>query len=106
MRRAPRQRRQTLAARLNAVSLPTERGWVVSADGGLTLSRMVRGVAERYTLDAAALRSAEARWLAERAEALAQPLRRPATLKLDAQEAAVAGPATAYDRIIATAGAA
>ncbi len=41
-----------LAARLNAVSLPTERGWVVSADNGLTLSRTVRGVAERYALDA------------------------------------------------------
>ena len=44
-----------LAARLNAVSLPTERGWVVSADNGLTMSRMVRGVAERYALDAPAL---------------------------------------------------
>ena len=39
-------------ARLNAVSLPTERGWVVSADGGLTMSRTVRGVAERHALDA------------------------------------------------------
>ncbi len=90
-----------LAARLNAVSLPTERGWVVSADNGLTMSRMVRGVAERYTLDAAALRSAEARWLAERAEVLAQKIREPAKLKLDAQEVAVQGPASAYDRIIA-----
>jgi DNA gyrase subunit B len=90
-----------LVARLNAVSLPTERGWVVSADGGLTMSRMVRGVAERYTLDAASLRSAEARWLAERAEVLSQKFREPATLKLDAQEVAAAGPANAYDRIIA-----
>ena len=47
-------------AGLNAVSLPTERGWVVSADGGLTMSRMVRGVAERYTLDPASLRSEDA----------------------------------------------
>jgi DNA gyrase subunit B len=90
-----------LASRLNAVSLPTERGWVVSADNGLTMSRMVRGVAERYTLDAAALRSAEARWLAERAEVLAEKIREPAKLKLDAQEVAVQGPASAYDRIIA-----
>ena len=35
---------------------------------GLTLGRTVRGVAERYTLDPTALRSAEARWLADRAE--------------------------------------
>jgi DNA gyrase subunit B len=87
--------------RLNAVSLPTERGWVVSADNGLTLSRTVRGVAERYTLEPSALRSAEARWLAERATALAQRFSVPAKLKLDAQEPTVAGPASTYDRIIA-----
>jgi DNA gyrase subunit B len=73
-----------LAARLNAVSLPAERSWVVSANtgGGLTMGRMVRGVQERYTLDAAAMRSAEARWL-DRTEAIAH------------------GPATAFERIIA-----
>jgi DNA gyrase subunit B len=89
-----------LAARLNAVSLLNERGWVVSADGGLTMSRTVRGVAERHTLDAASLRSSEARWLDERAEVLARKFREPAKLKLDAQEVTVAGPASAFDRII------
>jgi DNA gyrase subunit B len=89
------------AARLNAVSLPTEQGWVVSADNGLTLSRTVRGVAERYTLDAAALRSAEARWLAERAAAFSARFETAAKLKLDSQEPSVAGPATAFDRVIA-----
>jgi DNA gyrase subunit B len=39
------------ATRLNAVLLPTKRGWVVSADNGLTLSGTVRGVAERYALE-------------------------------------------------------
>jgi DNA gyrase subunit B len=90
-----------LAGRLNAVSLPNERGWVVSADGGLTISRTVRGVAERHTLDGASLRSSEARWLDERAEVLATKFREPARLKLDAQEVTVAGPAAAFDRIIA-----
>ena len=90
-----------LAARLNAVSLPNERGWVVSADGGLTISRTVRGVAERHTLDGASLRSSEARWLDERAEVLGTKFREPARLKLDAQEVTVAGPAAAFDRIIA-----
>jgi DNA gyrase subunit B len=89
------------ASRLNAVSLPTEQGWVVSADNGLTLSRTVRGVAERYALEPSALRSAEARWLAERAGAFAQRFSVPARLKLDSQEPTVAGPATAYERIIA-----
>jgi DNA gyrase subunit B len=91
----------TLAARLNTVSLPTEQGWVVSADGGLTLSRTVRGVVERHTLDPAALRSAEARWLADRAEMLAGRFAEPARLKFETQEVALAGPATTYERVIA-----
>src|SRR5277367_6612859 len=61
-----------LVGRLNGVSLPTERGWVVAADGVLTLSRTVRGVMEKHGLDAAALRSAEARWLNDRAPAFAE----------------------------------
>jgi DNA gyrase subunit B len=95
------ERAQELVTRLNAVSLPTERGWVVAVDGGLTLSRTVRGVGERHTLDGASLRSAEARWLADRAEALATKFREPARLRLDAQEVTANGPASAFDRIIA-----
>jgi DNA gyrase subunit B len=90
-----------LAARLNGVSLPTEQGWVVSADGGLTMSRMVRGVAERYLIDGAALRSEDARRLDGLAEELGRRFSGPARLKLDAQEVSIAGPASAYDRIIA-----
>ncbi|MDE2197535.1 MAG: DNA topoisomerase (ATP-hydrolyzing) subunit B [Rhodospirillales bacterium] len=93
---------QALAQRLDAVSLPAERGWVVLADaGGLTLARTVRGVAERHVLDAAALRSAEARWLDERAEALAARFATPPRLRLDTQETVVTGPAGAFERIIA-----
>ncbi|MCX7375853.1 MAG: DNA topoisomerase (ATP-hydrolyzing) subunit B [Alphaproteobacteria bacterium] len=92
-----------LAARLNAVSLPAERSWVVSANsgGGLTLARTVRGVAEIHKLDAATMRSAEARWLNDRAEELARRFAEPALLALDRNEAQVAGPATAFERIIA-----
>jgi len=91
-----------LQARLDAISLPSERGWVVAADGDvLTAGRMVRGVAEKHVLDHAALRSAEARWLAERAEALAGRFAEPALLKLDGTETAVPGPASLYDRILA-----
>ncbi|MGE0222219.1 MAG: DNA topoisomerase (ATP-hydrolyzing) subunit B [Acetobacteraceae bacterium] len=89
------------AARLNAVSLPTEQGWVVSADGGLSLSRTVRGVAERHALEASALRSAEARWLADRAGMLAGRFATPALLKLDSREIHPAGPATTFDAILA-----
>jgi DNA gyrase subunit B len=93
---------QILARRLDEVSLPTERGWIVSADAaGLTLGRTVRGVGERYTLDAPALRSADARWLAERTAVFAGRFDTPALLRLDSQEARVAGPASAFERILA-----
>ena len=88
------------ARRLNAVSLPTEQGWVVSADSGVVLSRTVRGVAERHAVEASALRSAEARWLADRAPMLAERFGEPATLKLDSRESQPAGPASAFDSII------
>ncbi len=91
-----------LVQRLNAVSLPNERTWKVWADDrGLHLARTVRGVAERYSVDGGSLRSAEARWLAERAEALAGRFAEPAVLALDKAEIRVPGPATAFDRVLA-----
>jgi DNA gyrase subunit B len=90
-----------LASRLNAVSLPTERGWIVSADNGVTLSRTVRGVVEKHSLEPVALRSAEVHWLSERAEALAGRFGVPAELKLEQQMVEVAGPASAFERIMA-----
>ncbi|MGC8469583.1 MAG: DNA topoisomerase (ATP-hydrolyzing) subunit B, partial [Acetobacteraceae bacterium] len=91
-----------LARRLDAVSAPTERGWVAAADAaGLTLARVVRGVTEKHVLDPAALRSAEARWLAERTAALAARFAAPARLRLDTQEAEANGPASAFERILA-----
>ncbi len=92
---------QVLAARLDAVSAPAERGWIVAGDGtGLTMARVVRGVTEKHTLDLAALRSAESRWLAERAGELDRRFAAPARLLMDRQEATAAGPASAYDRIL------
>ncbi len=93
---------QTLVQRLNAISLPAERTWKVGSDAhGLTLARTVRGVAELHTLDTATLRSAEARWLADRAEPLQQRFSAPALLKLDREESPALGPASAFDRILA-----
>ena len=92
-----------LAARLNAISLPAERGWAVASDshGGLVLTRRVRGVSERHVLDVQTMRSAEARWLAERAEALRARFAEPATLKMGATEVQIVGPGTGFDRILA-----
>ncbi len=94
--------RSVLAARLAAISQPAERGWAVDAnDRGLTMRRMVRGVADWHSIDAGSLRSVEARWLFERGEALARRFDTPATLKLDRETVQVAGPASAFDRILA-----
>ena len=91
-----------LVIRLNAASQPSERTWMCSADErGLHFARVVRGVAERYTLEPGALRSSEARWLAEREEALHSRFAEPATLTFDKTEAKVAGPSTTFDRILA-----
>ncbi len=92
---------QDLAARLDAVALPRERGWKVAADASsLQIARVVRGVAERYSFDVAALRSAEARWLADRAERLANGFSTSATLKLDSLEVAMPGPASVFERML------
>ncbi len=92
---------QALVQRLDAVSLPAERSWKVAADAsGLTMARVVRGVAERHSLDAATLRSADARWLDERHEDLAVRFADPATLRMESTEATAAGPATAFERIL------
>jgi len=92
------ERDQALAARLNAYSLPTERGWVVTSDqSGVTLGRMVRGVAERYTVDAAVLRTSEARYLADRAPRLAALFGTDATLSIDGPAKPIHGPAALWD---------
>jgi DNA gyrase subunit B len=90
-----------LVTRLNAVSLPNERTWKAHADDrGLHLARTVRGVAEWHDIDMASLRSSEARWLSERVAALFSRFSEPATLGLDKAEMTVAGPASAFDRIL------
>jgi DNA gyrase subunit B len=93
---------EAFTRRLDAVSLPNERGWKVLADAdGLSFARTVRGVAEKYRLDAATLRSSEARFLADQAAALAARFATPARLRFGQQEVTAAGPATAYERILA-----
>ncbi len=84
-----------LAARLDALSAPTEKGWKVVVDrSGVTIARMVRGVGERFALDLAALRSSEARWLAERAAHFAGLFTEPLTLIQGETRRAAQGPAS------------
>ncbi|MGG5819330.1 DNA topoisomerase (ATP-hydrolyzing) subunit B [Falsiroseomonas sp. HW251] len=92
-----------LAQRLDALAPENERGWKATADGnGVSLYRVVRGVTERHALDAAALKSAEARWLDERREGFARDFAGgPAIMGFDASESAQHGPLMVWDRIIA-----
>jgi DNA gyrase subunit B len=91
---------QVLARRLDAIALPNERGWKVVAGTTLTMARTVRGVAEKHTLDAAALRGADGRWLDERRDALAKTWAEPAKLFLESTTTQVGGPLAAFDRIL------
>jgi DNA gyrase subunit B len=96
---------QALAQRLNALAPPDEARWIATAGPeGLELARTVRGVAERWRLDAATLRSAEARWLDERREVFASAYGAAdaATIGFDGSaSAAVHGPLAAFDRVLA-----
>ncbi len=93
-----------LAKRLNDLAAPTERGWMVDTNeaGGIVMRRSVRGVAERYTLDAALLRTADARYLAERAQRLAGMFGSDAVLTLDGRERPVHGPAQLKELLMTT----
>ena len=92
-----------LVARLNGISAPAERGWIVTSDeAGVKLGRTVRGVAEHYTLDAMTLRTTEARYLAERGEKLAEIFGEDATLSIDGGTTKpVHGPAAMWDTLLA-----
>ncbi|MCB8878827.1 DNA topoisomerase (ATP-hydrolyzing) subunit B [Acidisoma cellulosilytica] len=94
---------QALIERLNTLMLDGEAGWAATGDlmSGITITRRVRGVGERYTLDAATLRSADARWLSERRERIAAEFGEAAVMKLDNREEKVAGPAAAFEAILA-----
>jgi DNA gyrase subunit B len=88
---------------LNGISRPAERGWIATSDEtGVRIGRTVRGVAEHFTLDAASLRTAEARYLAERAERLAELFGPDATLSLDGgAPRPVHGPVAMWDALLA-----
>ena len=97
------ERAPVLQARLDAASLPNERGWKVAPteSGELRLARNVRGVGEVYTLDATLLRSVEARRLAAEEDVLAQDFASPAILTMDGNAHATNGPAALFDRVLA-----
>ena len=91
-----------LTVRLNALSPATERGWTGKLDdAGLKLGRTVRGVAERYALDPAALGGTDSAWLEERRASLIARYGAGVTLTFDGREDRLAGPFSSYERVLA-----
>ncbi|MGE4218256.1 MAG: DNA topoisomerase (ATP-hydrolyzing) subunit B [Alphaproteobacteria bacterium] len=91
-----------IARRLDALSDPLERGWTgVAENGDLILSRTLRGVTQRYRIDTALVRSAEARALDGMAAALQGRFgRHPQILTKDG-EMLVPGPVGLIDTLAA-----
>src|SRR5690606_16173196 len=78
---------QFIARRLNGLTPEAERGWEGTVqDGGFVFTRRLRGVTERHTIDAALMRSADARRLVEMAGELQRIYGRPALLKSKERE--------------------
>ncbi|MEZ5724064.1 MAG: DNA topoisomerase (ATP-hydrolyzing) subunit B [Paracoccaceae bacterium] len=83
-----------VAARLDLVAEEYERGWTgrPTQDGGIRLSRLLRGVEEARTLDGTMLRSAESRRLGAMTEPLQEVYAQPATLVRKDREVPIWGP--------------
>ncbi len=96
------ERAPVLQARLDETSPANERGWIVgpTEEGGLRLARTVRGVGEVYTLDAALLRSAEARWLSGDGSRVADDFQGSTKLSLDSLNLELTGPSMAFERVL------
>jgi DNA gyrase subunit B len=105
---------QEVARRLDALAPAAERGWTgelvlppgsapdaanVAIDG-IVFSRIVAGVAERRLLDAAAMKSAEARRLGERQAELLEAYRAPGRLAAKEKEFPITGPSALVEAIL------
>ncbi|MGH6924974.1 MAG: toprim domain-containing protein, partial [Propylenella sp.] len=99
-----RQAADYIARRLDILSEETERGWTGRFDeaSGLTFERIVRGVAEVQSIDAALLHSADARRLDQHAAHLQAVYLRPATLRRKEAETAIYGPRDLLEAVFST----
>ncbi|MFZ0693250.1 MAG: toprim domain-containing protein, partial [Alphaproteobacteria bacterium] len=91
-----------IAKRLDKLAGEHERGWTGLADAklGLVFSRTLRGVAERYVIDDALVRSPEARRLDEMAGELQKVYRGFARLKSKEREVSIASPTGLVDAVM------
>ncbi len=100
---APQELADRVATRLDAVAVEYERGWQgrPTQDGGLRLSRVLRGVEEVRTLDGGVLRSGEARRLASHTGTLQEVYAAPATLVRRDRSQVIHGPVALLEAILA-----
>ncbi|MCR4378804.1 MAG: DNA topoisomerase (ATP-hydrolyzing) subunit B [Rhodospirillales bacterium] len=90
-----------LAKRMDALENPLERGWrgEVLDDGGLKLTRTLRGVTEVHVIDSALIKTAEARRLDQMAAHLQQHYAKHGTLTAKDVDSPIAGPVGLVERI-------
>ena len=91
-----------LARRLDALESVNERGWrgTASANGGLVFSRMLRGVSETHAIDAALIRSAEARKLDEKAARLQEIYVKHGEFQVKEKKTRVTGPLGLFEAVL------
>jgi len=92
----------TIAARLDALELPTERGWqgkVIEGEG-FAFIRTLRGVTENHLVDSTILKCAEARRLHELAGALHDIYEKTADLQIKDKANAITGPVSLLDTVL------
>ena len=91
-----------IATRLDLLEPPQERGWrgEAEADGGLSFSRRLRGLTERYTIDAATIRSAEAHRLDSMAAELQATYEHHSRLIFKDREVEIAGPVGLFETVL------
>jgi DNA gyrase subunit B len=92
-----------IAARLDSLARETERGWegTPTEDGGVSFTRVLRGVGQTQAIDGYALRAAEARRLAAMGPELAETYATPAQLVRKDREVAIRAPSELLDVIMA-----
>ncbi len=91
-----------IAQRMDALAPVEERGWrgAVTEDGGFEITRLLRGVTDRYVVDASVIRSSGARRLDEEAAHLQELYPRPATLTLKDRDYEITGPVALVEQVM------
>jgi DNA gyrase subunit B len=91
-----------IARRLDQLSPIHERGWKGASDGegGLIFSRTLRGVTQRFRIDAGLIRAPEARRLDEKAGQLQATYAKPCKLKTKDKEQTIQGPVGLIDAVL------